>query len=145
MTDISFGTELTNVNWTEVTQLLHSYGLTDLSEDKIKLAFENSYRFVFVFDAEGQTVGVARAVSDGVTHAEIYNIALAEKYHHLGIGRQLFQRLVDQLDGMIVTLYTHPKTIEWYKSLGMSQLNTAMVLFRPHEKEWMLQEKFIDD
>lgn len=145
METIYFSTEFTNVDWTEVAELLHSYGLTDLPEEKIRLAFENSYRSVFAFDDQGHTVGVARAISDGVTHAEIYNIALAEKYHHHGFGRQLFQRLVEQLEGMIITLYTHPKTIGWYKSLGMSQLNTAMVMFRPHEKDWMIKEKFIEE
>lgn len=145
MNKVHFSTDLAEANFADITQLLHSYGLTDLPEEKIRLAFTNSYRYVFALDEDGRTVGVARAISDGVTHAEIYNIALAEKYHHQGVGKEIFKRLVVQLEGLIITLYTHPKTVGWYKELGMSQLNTAMVIFRPHEKDWMIQENFINE
>ncbi|MFC4652540.1 GNAT family N-acetyltransferase [Lactococcus nasutitermitis] len=145
MQNVRFSGDLTEVKWHEVAELLHYYGLTKLSEEKIKESFFNSYRCVFAFDEDEKLIGVVRAVSDGVAHAEIYNLALAESYHHQGIGERLFKSLVEQLEGMIVTLYTHPKTVDWYKNLGMSQLNTALVLFLPEEKEWMLQEKFIDE
>lgn len=142
---IRYVTTLEAINWQEVADLLHYYGLTDLAQDQIKLSFENSYRYIFALDEKNTIIGVGRAVSDGVAHATIYNIALVEAYHHQGIGKELFARLVQQLKGLIITLYTHPDTISWYEDQGMARLNTALVYFRPHEIDWMRQEKFITD
>lgn len=141
---VTFQTDDTGVDYQQVATLLYHYGLTDISPEQIQQAFKNSYAVIFVKDATGQVVGVGRAISDGVIQGAIYNIALQETFHHQGIGRGIIQGLLDQMPEMIVTLYTHPKTIDYYKSLGLAQLKTAFVRFRPHEVDEMIQEKFID-
>ncbi|GHT82426.1 hypothetical protein FACS1894137_01290 [Spirochaetia bacterium] len=141
---LTFQTDYEGVNWRQVTDLLHYYGLLSIPEDLVQKAFLNSYAVVFVKDEAGNTVGCGRAISDGVTQAAIFNVALAEKYHHQGLGNLLMKKLVQQLSGMIITLYTHPKTLEWYKNLGFSKLNTALVRFKDDEWEHMLDMKFIN-
>jgi ribosomal protein S18 acetylase RimI-like enzyme len=140
---LRFQADCEAVDWSQVAGLLWHFGLTDLSAGQIQKAFENSYAVVFVKDPEDNVVGCGRAISDGVAQGAIYNIALAEKYHGQGFGRELMKRLVSRMRGMIITLYTHPKTLDWYENLGFSRLNTAFVRFREHEIDEMLQMKFI--
>lgn len=144
MDEVTFQTDDTDVDYQQVADLLHHYGLTDISDEQITKAFKNSYAVVFVKNIAGEIIGVGRAISDGVIQGAIYNIALQEDYHHHGIGRQIIYNLLDQMPEMIVTLYTHPKTIDYYKGIGLAKLNTAFVRFRPHEIEEMINEKFID-
>jgi N-acetylglutamate synthase-like GNAT family acetyltransferase len=141
---LKFQEDYEGVCFKEVADLLHFYGLTDLSDELVERAFRNSYAVVFVKNRGGRTVGCGRAISDGVSQGMILNIALEEAYHHLGIGREIMHRLVLQLKNMIITLYTHPNTLDWYRELGFSGLNTALARFREHEAKKMVEWEFID-
>jgi N-acetylglutamate synthase-like GNAT family acetyltransferase len=142
---LRFSKDYEGVDFEQVAELLRHFGLTERPTADIEKAFRNSYVVVFVFDDEGNTVGCGRAISDGIMEAAIFNIALDDKYQHLGLGRKIVKGLTDQLEGMIVTLYTHPKTFEWYKALGFSNLNTGFARFRDMEAKFMLEAKFIDE
>lgn len=142
---VSFQIDNEGVNWAQVAELLRFYGLTHLPGEKIREAFQNSYAVVFVKDEAGNTVGCGRAISDGVMQGAVFNIALAEEYHHQGLGRALMKRLTDQLRGMVITLYTHPKTLGWYQELGFSRMNTGLVRFKDEELDRMREAGFIDD
>jgi ribosomal protein S18 acetylase RimI-like enzyme len=141
---LKFQDDYEDVCFKEVADLLHFYGLTDLSDELVEMAFRNSYAVVFVKNDEGRTVGCGRAISDGVSQGMILNIALKETYHHRGIGREIMRRLVSRLENMIITLYTHPNTLDWYEGLGFSRLNTALARFREHEAQKMAEWEFID-
>jgi N-acetylglutamate synthase-like GNAT family acetyltransferase len=141
---LKFQNDYEGVHFQEVADLLHFYGLTDLSDELVERAFRNSYAVVFVKNEEEKTVGCGRAISDGVSQGMILNIALEETYHHQGIGQEIIHQLVLQLKNMIITLYTHPKTLDWYQQLGFSRFNTSLVRFREHEAEEMVEWKFID-
>lgn len=141
---ITFQTNDEKVSWAQVTALLRHFGLTDQPEEQIRKAFQNSFAVVFARDEAGNTVACGRAISDGVMQGMIFNIALDEAYHHQGLGREIIRRLVEQLKGMVITLYTHPKTLRWYEDLGFSRMNTALVRFRDKELHKMLEMKFID-
>lgn len=141
---LKFQEDYKDVRFQEVADLLHFYGLTDLSGELMERAFRNSYAVVFVKNEEGRTVGCGRAISDGVSQGMILNIALEEAYHHRGIGREIMRRLVLQLRNMIITLYTHPNTLDWYRKLGFSRLNTALVRFKEREAKKMVEWEFID-
>ncbi|MDR1567714.1 MAG: GNAT family N-acetyltransferase [Streptococcaceae bacterium] len=141
--NLKFITTDEQIDYEDVKILLHSYELTDLPVDKIKLAFQNSRYKVFIVDENNRVLGCGRALSDGVAHAEIYNIALNEKLHHQGLGGKMIQNLLKQAEGQIVTLYTAPWTTTWYESQGFKPLKTAMVRFREHELDWMVENQFI--
>ncbi|SKA01355.1 Acetyltransferase (GNAT) domain-containing protein [Pilibacter termitis] len=134
-----------NIEYEQIKDLLHYYGLTDLPTEKIELAFQNSLYKVFVLDEENKVIGCGRAISDGVSHAEIYNIALKEKYHKQGIGRKIMETLVKLAHGQIITLYTAPWSMDWYVKLGFRPLNTGLVKFRGHEIEWMEEHGFVGE
>jgi ribosomal protein S18 acetylase RimI-like enzyme len=143
---INFSNSLTGVNFKDVFNLLNHFHLTDLSEDKIKQAFINSYIVVFIYDEEdnNKLIGCGRAISDTVAHASIFKIALLEDYHNLGIGKQLINNLTSRLENQIITLYTHPNTLGFYQKCGFVPLHTALVKFRDHEIIEMKNMKFID-
>ncbi|MBO7515587.1 MAG: GNAT family N-acetyltransferase [Lachnospiraceae bacterium] len=138
-----YQTEKENINWEQVAEVLRRSGLSDHSAQEQETAFRNSYATVFVYDDE-KIVGVARAISDGVFQAAIYNVALDLEYQGEGVGREMIHRLIAQLPGQNVILYTHPQTVLLYEKLGFRRAKTAMEYFQmdPDKLEWMEQEGF---
>lgn len=116
------------VDWKRVSELLSHFGLSKLDADTQKKVFENSYAVVFVFEGE-ELIGFGRAISDGICQAAIYNIALDEAHHGKGLGREIVQRLVDQVSQCNIILYTHPKTVSLYEHLGFRRMKTGMAIY----------------
>lgn len=133
-----------HVLYADVAKLMQDVGISSLEEKQIKQSFQNSQVMTFAFE-DGELVGCGRALSDGVLQANIYNIAVAEHLQGQGIGRQIIQTLLDQLEGQIVGLYTHPKTYAYYEKMGFSHLNTAFIKFLPDEQQWFIDEGFIEE
>lgn len=136
--NISYKITKDDINWEEVASVLKRSMLSDHLASEQKIVFENSYAVVFVYDGE-KIVGVARALSDGLFQAAIYNVALDEEYQGHGIGREMINRLVAQLKGQNIILYTHPKTVPMYEKFGFRRAKTAMELFDAGDEElnWM--------
>ena len=132
-----------NINWQEVSDVLRRSGLSDHTAKEQEIIFTNSYAVVFVYDEE-KIVGVARALSDGVCQAAVYNVALDEEYQGYGIGREMITRLMDQLKGQNVILYTHPRTVAMYEKFGFRRNKTALCVFSGTEEQldWMDQVGF---
>lgn len=135
---IHYKIEKEDINWQEVADVLKRSGLSDHTAKEQQLVFTNSYAVVFVYDDE-RIVGVARALSDGLLQAAIYNVALDEEYQGHGIGREMLNRLISQLKGQNIILYTHPQTVLLYEKLGFRRAKTAMELFSVGEEhlQWM--------
>lgn len=132
-----------HVSYRDVTKILHDVGLSSLDEIQIEQSFKNSQVLVFAFES-GKLVGCGRALSDRVSQANIYNIAVVDRLQGQGIGRQIIERLLDQLPGQIVSLYTHPQIFRYYEKIGFSNLNTGFIKFLPDDKLWFIEEGFID-
>lgn len=142
--NITYKIKKENVNWQEVSEVLKRSGLSDHPAWEQEIIFNNSYAVVFVYDEE-KIVGVARALSDGVCQAVIYNVALEEEYQGHGIGRSLIEKLLEQLKGQNVILYTHPRTVHLYEKFGFRRSKTAMCMFQGSEEklEWMSEQGFL--
>lgn len=141
--DITYKITKENINWQEVSEVLERSGLSVYPAKVQKTIFMNSYAVVFVYDGN-RIVGVARALSDGVCQAAVYNVALDEEYQGSGIGREMLLRLFEQLKGQNIILYTHPQTVLLYEKLGFRRAKTAMELFYAPEDHlsWMEEEGF---
>jgi ribosomal protein S18 acetylase RimI-like enzyme len=144
--DLYISYDNNEVNFDDVSDLLHFYGLTDLPNDKIKQAFLNSQIVVYIFDKDEnmRLIGCGRAISDMVSHGAIFNIAIVEEMHKKGIGKLIIDSLALKMQGQIITLYTHPNTIKFYEKCGFKKLNTALIKFRDYEINIMKDMKFID-
>ncbi|MGL4503864.1 MAG: GNAT family N-acetyltransferase [Planktothrix sp.] len=67
------------------------------SPEDLKIAIENSEPVVTVWDYE-QMIGFARATSDGIYRASIWDVVIHPNYQGSGLGRKLVQ-----------TVLSHPK------------------------------------
>lgn len=69
----------------------------DRSIDDLKIAIANSHPVVTIWD-ERRLIGFARATSDGIYRATIWDVVVHPDYQGLGLGRKLVE-----------TVLTHPK------------------------------------
>lgn len=141
---ITIRTEKENIDWQRVSDILTYYGLSRYDAATQKLIFERSYAVAFAYD-DNYLIGCARALSDGICQAAIYNVALEESYQGRQIGRALIESLMKQVEGCTVVLYTHPQTIALYETLGFRRQKTGFVRFNKTEEElqWMEDSGFL--
>lgn len=132
-----------NVDWVQVAEVLRLSQLADRTPKEQEIIFNNSYAVVFVYD-DDRIVGVARALSDGISQAAIYNVAVRDEYQGYGIGRKMLEKLLEQLKGQNIILYTHPQTVELYEHFGFRRAATAMEYFQMDEEHlaWMEEVGF---
>ena len=80
-----------------------------------------SFLFLAAVDG-GRIVGMARAISDGVSDAYIQDVVTAESHRGQGIGRELIFRLRDELKthGIDwIALVGAPGTEKFYQKIGL--------------------------
>jgi len=131
-----------NINWTRVADLLAYFGLSEFDAETQQKVFEQSYAVVFIFDKE-QVVGFGRAISDGICQAALYNIALDEKYHGKGLGKEIINQLIMQVKQCNIILYTHPNTVGLYENLGFRKMKTGMAMYQKDHLEELENMNFI--
>lgn len=76
-------TDKENVDYQAVADILDHFGLSHFDAATEEKIFKNSYATAFIYDGD-QVVGCARAISDGVCQAAIYNVALLEEGYRFG-------------------------------------------------------------
>ena len=129
------------INFEEVREILYFYGLSNLDTEKQKQVFDNSYAVVFLL-SDGKVIGVGRAISDGISQAAIYNIAVRDEYRGKSLGKVIVDELLKQVAGCNVILYTHPKHLGLYEHWGFSKMKTGYALYVNQEE--YRREGFID-
>lgn len=117
------------IDWNEVCEVIEKAGLSTRTQEVAKMAFENSFRKVFVFDST-KLIGTGRAISDGIAQAAIYDIAVLPQYQKCGIGKMIMEKLHEGLQGMNILLYANPSAQNFYKKLGYSKMLTGMAKFK---------------
>lgn len=140
---ITYKTTKDNVDWQQVTDVIKNAGLSQASKELQEKEFSNSQVVVFVYD-DDKIVGVGRALSDGVSQGAIYNVALDDKYQGQGIGKAIVEKLIEQMPGQNIILYTHPQTVAMYEKFGFRRSKTAMEYFSIDEEhlKWLENEGF---
>jgi ribosomal protein S18 acetylase RimI-like enzyme len=124
-----FNTSCDEINWAEVYEVIKRAGLSAHSQERTQKAFENSYARVFVFD-KNALIGTGRAISDGISQAAIYDIAVLPEYQKSGIGKAIIQELHKNFHDMNIILYANPGVESFYEKLGYSKMLTGMGRFR---------------
>ena len=131
------------VDFKKVEYILKQSGLSEAPAEVHEKAFTNSAVKVFLYDGK-ELIGVARALSDMVSQGAIYNVALLDEYQGQGLGRLMIEKLIEQMPGQNVILYTHPQTVWMYEKFGFRRAKSAMEYFpiEDSHKEWMENEGF---
>ncbi|GFR46557.1 hypothetical protein Agub_g8149 [Astrephomene gubernaculifera] len=113
---------------TELNELFEKVGFPRRDPERLRVALENTYHIIWVratrttrLAKQGQMVGFARATSDGVLSATVWDVAVSPAWQRSGLGRALMERLTKKLveDGIpTVTLYAEPQVVTMYEKLG---------------------------
>jgi aralkylamine N-acetyltransferase len=104
----------------------------DAPDEALKI-IAGSHCFL-VAEADGEIVGMGRAISDRTSDAYIQDITVRSDFRQRGIGSQLVQHLVNRLTadglgwiGLIAERNSHP----FYREIGFSEMPDSIpMLFR---------------
>lgn len=105
--------------------------------DELEIAIANSNPVVTVWDGD-RTIGFARANSDGVYRAAIWDVVVDPDYQGVGLGRKLVETvlthpLVSRVERVYLTT-THQQS--FYERIGFKQNETTtMVLYNNLDAE----------
>ena len=90
--------------------------LADLEAMESMLAHANYYIGAY---ENGQLVGLARAMTDFVYTTYLADLAVDEKYQHLGIGKELIKILKINIPRAKLILLAAPAAEAYYPKIGM--------------------------
>jgi len=92
----------------------------------IPLLIRSTFQFIVaVHRQSGKTVGMGRAISDGVSDAYIQDLVVLPEFRGRGTGKALLERLVDACLSRGITwiaLVAEPGTEEFYTDTGFSPM-----------------------
>ena len=127
---ITYATTTQDINWPEVGDVLYRAPLGKRrNPDQLRSAFMASYAVVFAFDDQ-TLIGMARAISDGVYQAAVYDMVVLPEYQGQGVGREILNRLCDQLPVENTILYAVPGREGFYSKCGFRKMRTAMAVLK---------------
>lgn len=126
--NINIKYNLTDINWEKISSILEIAGLSSTDPEICKRAFLGSQVTVFAFD-DDKLVGVARALSDGVKQAAIYDVAILPEYQRKGVGKLLLEAIINKLPGCNFILYSNVGKEDFYKKFGFRRMKTGMAKF----------------
>jgi ribosomal protein S18 acetylase RimI-like enzyme len=89
------------------------------SPEALRRAFEQSQHVAIARDGE-RVVGMARALSDGVSNGYVLDVWTLSSYRRQGIASAMMRRLVDAMPGQHIGLQTNDAQA-LYESLGFRQ------------------------
>ncbi|MCZ8495147.1 MULTISPECIES: GNAT family N-acetyltransferase [Priestia] len=126
---ISLSSSIENVEWSRMKEIYHSVGWKNHDDEKIKKVFQSSNVVAIAYD-EDNIAGFGRALSDGVFNAAIYDVVVDEQYQNKGIGQQIIENLLAQLDDIsCVHLVSTSGNDEFYKRAGFRKMKTGMARY----------------
>ncbi|MCL1127210.1 GNAT family N-acetyltransferase [Shewanella surugensis] len=91
-----------------------------LNKACLEQAISNSTFTVSAYD-DGKLIGFARALSDGVMYAAIYDVMVLPEYQNKGVGSQLVSNITEQCKGVSVNtihLFAAEETKSFYHRQG---------------------------
>ncbi|MGM9967087.1 MAG: GNAT family N-acetyltransferase [Rummeliibacillus sp.] len=119
--------------------IYQSVGWKKHDEAIIQKVFEASTHKVFVMEGE-KIIGFARALSDGVFNATIYDVVVHKDYQNKGVARMALENLLQQLEYIsCVQLIATTGNDTFYKKFGFKKLKTGMAIYQSEKlsKEYL--------
>ena len=113
-----------NVNLYELEQLCDSVGWVRRPLKKVKTAIEHSFITICLFykyKDKRKLIGFARATSDKVFNATIWDVVIHPDFQGKGLGKALMDQIILHLryaDISTITLFADPQVISFYRNLG---------------------------
>ncbi|MBE9047943.1 GNAT family N-acetyltransferase [Pleurocapsales cyanobacterium LEGE 10410] len=136
---IQFCADKSKVDFRQLQRLLvrSAFWARERNLEDLKIAIANSNPVVTVWDTE-RLIGFARANSDGIYRAGIWDVVIDPDYQGVGLGRKLVQTvlshpLVSKVERVYLTT-THQQS--FYERIGFQRNETTtMVLYNNLDSE----------
>lgn len=126
---ITFSNSIENIEWSRMKDIYHSVGWKKHDEEKIKKVFQSSNVVAIAYDVD-IIAGFGRAHSDGVFNAAIYDVVVDEHYQNKGIGQQIIENLLAQLNDIsCIHLVSTAGNEEFYRKAGFRKMKTGMARY----------------
>jgi len=112
----------------ELNDLFERVNFPRRSEERWRTALQHTHVLVLVratrksrWASLGETLAFARATSDAVFNATVWDVVVTPSWQSIGLGRAVMERLVAHLLAQEITnisLYAEPRVIRLYEKLG---------------------------
>ncbi len=120
--------DITGIDWWRLADIMARAPLFDRKPFDLAMAFRNSYAVVFAHN-NGEMVGAARATSDGVFYASIFDAVVAPEHQGCGVGRLMLEALIANLPVERIFLTSVFGKEEFYEKFGFLRQTNAMALY----------------
>ena len=113
-----------NINLYELEQLCDSVGWVRRPLKKVKTAIDHSFITVCLFYKSKDSkklIGFARATSDTVFNATIWDVVIHANFQGKGLGKALMDQIILHLryaDISTITLFADPQVVSFYRNIG---------------------------
>ncbi len=110
-----------------------AFWATDRTIEDLKIAIDRSQPVVSAWDKD-QLVGFARATSDGVYRATIWDVVIDCDYQRLGLGRKLVETILEHacMQGVEKIYLTTTHQQSFYERLGFVVNNSTTMRLDHH-------------
>jgi ribosomal protein S18 acetylase RimI-like enzyme len=94
--------------------------------DYLRAQLDGSRWIVHAY-ADGQLVGFARAISDGISNAYLSSVMVDPSYQRRGIGRAMLAHLMKDRAGIRFVLHTRRDAAAFYTAVGFVEAADMML------------------
>lgn len=120
MATITYRSDLTDVDWSEMKATLSRDNFDNgRTPEQLQKSFVQSAHVCLAY-ADGQIIGTARALSDGVCNGYIVDVWTLSPYRRRGIASTMIGHLLEKMPGQHVYLFTDD-CVEFYKKRGFTE------------------------
>jgi len=120
--------ELSTIDWWALANIMAAANLFDRKAFDIARAFHGSYASVFVHKGD-ELVAAARATSDGVYYATVFDVVVVPAHQGCGVGRMLVEGLLAKLPFERIFLTSVFGKEDFYAKFGFLRQTNAMGLY----------------
>src|SRR5579871_1460225 len=116
--NITYTDNLDGVDWEALKTRLHDDHFDNgRTAEQLQCSFANSQAVCFAW-ANGQLIGKARLLSDGVCNAYLVDVWTYSPYRHQGVAREMIGRLLRTIPGQHIYLQADEDLVPFYEKLG---------------------------
>ena len=123
--------DLSTIDWWRLANIMADANLFNRKPFDIARAFHGSYAAVFAFKGE-MLVGAARATSDGVFYASVFDVVIAPDHQGNGAGRMIMERLLERLPFERIFLTTVFGKESFYEKFDFLEQTKGMGRYSGH-------------
>nr|WP_213017848.1 GNAT family N-acetyltransferase [Staphylococcus xylosus] len=127
--NIDYEYELDIKDVDELIQIYHDNDWAGHDQEKVITIF-NTATHVIIAKYQGKVIGFARAMSDGVFNAAIYDVMVDVAHQNQGIGQEIIRNILVYLGELsCVHLVATTGYEGFYRQLGFKNLKTGMAVY----------------